>query len=110
MANRDHNYLIECAASVETDKSVGKLNDTRENKIVANAMICGAFWFFIQSHIIHSQHCDVRLDDHLISFTIGLVISLFLGAFITSKYIDKKNDEWYRRHKTILDDLKNEYN
>ena len=104
MANRDYNYLIKCAAHLETDKSVGKSYDGDE--IIHNAFVCGMLWSFIQAYYLYRDNCDVRLDDHLISFTIGLVISGFLGGFFTEKFIKKRNDKWRRTYETILADLK----
>ena len=41
---------------------------------------------FVHAYYILDNVCDVRLDDYLVSFTIGLIGSVFLGAFFTNKY------------------------
>ena len=75
MNRRDYDYLISCAARVEADERVGRTSTS--DKCLINAVICGAFWFFIYSNIIFSRNCDVRVDDYLVSFTIGFLVSSF---------------------------------
>ena len=107
MNRRDYDYLISCAARVEADAEVGKTSfSNTSDKCLINAFICGALWFFIHSNIIFSRNCDVRVDDYLVSFIIGLLVSVFLGLFLTNKYIEKTQSEWLRQRDFYLADLK----
>jgi len=109
MTSRDHNYLIRCAAYVETDERIGKVNTSyghNTEKCITNAIVCGVTWFFVHAYYILDNVCDVRLDDYLVSFTIGLIGSVFLGAFFTNKYIEKRNREWHKTYDLILASLK----